>query len=75
MIVPSQDHLGEREKVSCYRTNVPSNYVGAEAVENDGEPFHEKMAKLTTTFKEQFSESARLEREIRKNLDALGFKF
>ena len=29
MIVPIQDHSGEREMVSCYRTNVPSfKFVG-----------------------------------------------
>ena len=51
----------------------PGRYVGAEAQEDDGEPFHEKMARLTATLKEQFAESARLEAEIGKNLRGLGF--
>jgi type I restriction enzyme M protein len=51
----------------------PGRYVGAEAVEDDGEPFHEKMAKLTATLGEQFTESARLETEIKKNLHIIGF--
>ncbi len=51
----------------------PGRYVGAEDVEDDGEPFDEKMRKLTATLEQQFAESARLEREIRKNLKGLGY--
>ena len=51
----------------------PGRYVGAEAVEDDGEPFEEKMQRLTAELDEQFAESARLEKEIRKNLKGLGF--
>lgn len=51
----------------------PGRYVGAEEVEDDGEPFEEKMAALVATLDEQFAESARLEKEIRKNLSSLGF--
>jgi type I restriction enzyme M protein len=52
----------------------PGRYVGAEAVEEDDEPFEDKMARLTQQLEEQFTESARLEREIRANLTALGFR-
>jgi len=52
----------------------PGRYVGAEAVEDDGEPFEEKMKRLTATLGEQFKESKRLEETIRTNLDRLGFK-
>ncbi len=38
----------------------PGRYVGAEAVEDDGEPFGEKMARLTKELEAQFSEGARL---------------
>ncbi len=38
----------------------PGRYVGAEEVEDDGEPFEEKMARLVATLEEQFAESARL---------------
>lgn len=41
------------------------HYVGAEAQEDDGEPFDEKMKRLTSHLKEQFEESARLEKMIR----------
>ncbi|NCC51698.1 MAG: hypothetical protein EOM20_10835, partial [Spartobacteria bacterium] len=52
----------------------PGRYVGAEELEDDGEPFNEKMQRLTTTLNEQFKESARLEKVIKKNLEALGYK-
>lgn len=51
----------------------PGRYVGAEAEEDDGEPFAEKMARLTGILKEQFAESDRLEAEIKQNLAGLGF--
>jgi type I restriction enzyme M protein len=51
----------------------PGRYVGAEEIEDDGEPFEEKMARLVTTLDEQFKEGARLEQEIRKNLKGLGY--
>lgn len=51
----------------------PGRYVGAEDVEEDGEPFGEKMARLVKELEGQFEESARLEKEIRKNLKGLGY--
>lgn len=51
----------------------PGRYVGAEDVEDDGEPFGEKMARLVKELEGQFEESARLEKEIRKNLKGLGY--
>jgi len=51
----------------------PGRYVGAEEVEEDGEPFEEKMARLVAELDAQFRESARLETEIRKNLGGLGY--
>jgi type I restriction enzyme M protein len=51
----------------------PGRYVGAADVEDDGEPFEEKMARLTATLQEQFAESARLEAVIRQNLSRLGY--
>jgi type I restriction enzyme M protein len=50
----------------------PGRYVGAEAQEKDGEPFEEKMTRLTATLQEQFAESGRLEQVIRENLKVLG---
>jgi type I restriction enzyme M protein len=51
----------------------PGRYVGAEAQEEDGERFAEKMARLVQQLDEQFSESAKLEGAIRRNLRELGF--
>jgi type I restriction enzyme M protein len=51
----------------------PGRYVGAEAVEDDAEPFPEKMRRLTLKLEEQFAEGARLEAAIRKNLGNMGY--
>src|SRR6266852_6277350 len=50
----------------------PGRYVGAEDVEDDAEPFENRMVRLTKTLKEQFSESDRLQKAILKNIGALG---
>lgn len=51
----------------------PGRYVGATEQDDDGEPFAEKMARLTAQLKEQFEESDKLEAEIKKNLAGLGY--
>ncbi len=51
----------------------PGRYVGAADIEDDGESFEEKMTRLTAGLEEQFRESAKLEAEIRKNLEELGY--
>jgi len=51
----------------------PGRYVGAEIVADDGEPFDEKMKRLTATLREQFAESERLEKVIRENLREIGY--
>ncbi|MEA3350932.1 MAG: N-6 DNA methylase, partial [Chloroflexota bacterium] len=51
----------------------PGRYVGTEDIEDDGEPFEEKMARLTAKLEEQFTESAKLEDVIRHNLAELGY--
>jgi len=53
----------------------PGRYVGIEDVEEDGEPFEEKMARLTAELAEQFAKSRKLEEEIRKQLGGIGFEF
>ena len=47
-------------------------YVGAAPEEYDGEPFADKMARLTGQLKEQFEESERLEGKIKESLAGLG---
>jgi type I restriction enzyme M protein len=51
----------------------PGRYVGAEAQEEDGEPFEEKMKRLTTTLRQQTEEAAKLDAAIEANLKALGY--
>jgi type I restriction enzyme M protein len=51
----------------------PGRYVGAEAAEDDGEPFDEKMKRLTATLREQQAEATKLDAEIAKNLEELGY--
>jgi len=53
----------------------PGRYVGAADLEDDGEPFEEKMARLTAELEAQFAESARLEQMICENLEGLGYDF
>jgi len=50
----------------------PGRYVGAEEIEDDGEPFEEKMTRLVVELDGQFAESAKLEKAIRQNLKGLG---
>ena len=52
----------------------PGRYVGAEEVEDDGEPFEEKMPRLVAELNAQFAESAKLEQQIKANLDSLNLK-
>jgi type I restriction enzyme M protein len=51
----------------------PGRYVGAGEVENDGEPFEQKMKRLSDRLEEQFGASAKLEKAIRANLEGLGY--
>ena len=46
----------------------PGRYVGAAPQEDDGEPFQEKMARLTAQWREQQAEAQRLDAEIAANL-------
>lgn len=65
----SLDEIGKHDFVLT-----PGRYVGAADEEEDGEPFAEKMARLTAQLKGQFVQSAELEKRIRKNLAGLGYE-
>ena len=52
----------------------PGRYVGAEVQEDDGEPFAEKMLRLTAQWREQQAEAVRLDAAIAANLKKLGFE-
>jgi len=51
----------------------PGRYVGAEAQEEDGEPFEEKMKRLTATLRGQQAEAAKLDAAIAANLKEFGY--
>lgn len=53
----------------------PGRYVGAAEEENDGEPFAEKMERLTAQLKEHFDDSALLEERIKERLTGFGYEF
>ncbi len=51
----------------------PGRYVGAEAQEDDGEPFEEKMKRLAATLRDQRAEAVKLDTAIERNLKELGY--
>ena len=51
----------------------PGRYVGAQAQEDDGEPFEEKMRRLTATLRQQQTEATKLDAAIAANLKELGY--
>ena len=52
----------------------PGRYVGTEEIEDDGEPFTEKMKRLTSEYAKLHNESKQLDKEIDKNLKEIGFE-
>ena len=49
----------------------PGRYVGAENVEDDGEPFEEKISRLIVTLKQQHAEAQRLDAVVTRSLEVL----
>ena len=52
----------------------PGRYVGIKEQKEDGEPFEEKMACLTSKLSDMFKKSHELENEIREKLKAIGYE-
>ncbi len=52
----------------------PGRYVGIEEQKDDGEPFDDKMKRLTKELSEMFKKSHELEAQIKKNLEAIGYE-
>lgn len=52
----------------------PGRYVGIEEQEDDGEPFEEKMTRLTSELSELFIKSDKLQGEIRERLGEIGYE-
>lgn len=51
----------------------PGRYVGIKEEEADDDPFEEKMTRLTGELSKCFEESNRLQEQIKKNLEAIGY--
>ena len=51
----------------------PGRYVGIAEQQDDGEPFEEKMERLTSELSDLFEQSHQLEEEIKKQLSSIGF--
>ena len=51
----------------------PGRYVGVEGNNEDSIPFEERMKSITSELSKQFEESHKLEEEIKKNLNAIGY--
>ena len=64
--------LEEVEKNNFILT--PGRYVGIEEVEEDDEEFEEKMKRLTAELSEQMKEGQKLDQDIKKNLESIGWK-
>ena len=68
-------HVGDLEEIQANSfVLTPGRYVGLEEDEDDGEPFYEKMERLTGELGQLFKESADLEKLIRENLEAIGYE-
>lgn len=52
----------------------PGRYVGIEEQKDDGEPFEEKMDRLTKELSELFQQSHELEAQIKERLGAIGYE-
>jgi len=61
----------EIEKHSFILT--PGRYVGAEDIEDDGEPFEKKLPRLVVELRGQFAESVKLGKAIDESLRGLGY--
>ncbi len=53
----------------------PGRYVGAEIEEEDDELFNEKMKRLTSELKQLMEQGQKLDEEIKKNLESIGYGF
>lgn len=52
----------------------PGRYVGTKEEEEDEEEFEQKMKRLTSELSKQMEEGKKLDEEIKKNLESVGFR-
>jgi len=73
--VPGYCKVSTREEIEENKfVLTPGRYVGSEDIDDDDEPFEEKMKKLTSEYAKLSEESKTLDKEIRKNLKEIGFE-
>lgn len=73
LVQPGDLYVSLKDVTQSADVLTPGRYAGAKAVEDDGEPFAEKMQRLTATLREQQAEAARLDAAIAANLQELGY--
>ena len=66
--------IGFEDAIWRAADKLPGRYVGIAEQEDDGEPFADKMNRLTSELGKLFNESHRLEEEIKKQLGSIGYK-
>ena len=72
--VPGFCKSATRDQIKAHEfVLTPGRYVGAEEIEDDGEPYGEKMRRLTEQLSKQMAEGAQLDEQIRKTLGSLGY--
>ena len=72
--IPGFCKTAKRAEIAAHgHVLTPGRYVGAEDIEDDGEPFEEKMSRLVAELNAEFAESATLEQAIKANLRGLGY--
>jgi type I restriction enzyme M protein len=72
--IPGFCRAASMEEVREHRhVLTPGRYVGAEVIEDDGEPFEEEMKRLTATLRDQQAEGAKLDSVISVALAEFGF--
>jgi type I restriction enzyme M protein len=72
--VPGFSMAGKLEDIRKHgHVLTPGRYVGAAEVDDDGEPFEEKMSRLAATLRQQQAEAAKLDAAIAANLKELGY--
>ncbi|MGH3629275.1 MAG: SAM-dependent DNA methyltransferase, partial [Sciscionella sp.] len=63
-----------KEEISSHGYIInPGRYVGAEDQEDNGEPFQEKMLRLTATLRDQFHQAENLASIINRDLSRIGY--
>ena len=68
-----EDRFVQHPSLAIEQSRIVINSMAAKAQEDDGEPFEEKMRRLTATLREQQAEAAKLDAAIAAKLESLGF--